>query len=120
MITTSPQARRENHTSGWFPRRLQGRAGMAVAIPLLCAFLLPAGIAHAHEARARNEVPARIDNIWGGFDHQPTESQVRSAELARGIAPSAQEQRRETRIERQINQEILKTALAGNTDAAAG
>lgn len=120
MVTISPETQRENQVTERLPRRLRGRAVLAAAIPLLCAFLLPVGIAHAHEARARNEVPARIDNIWGGFDHQPTESQVRSAELAPGIAPSAQEQRRETGIERQINQEILKRALAGGTDAAAG
>jgi hypothetical protein len=85
------------------------RTVLVAAIPLLCTLLIHAGAALAREARAPSETPVRIGNIWGGFDHQPIEAQVRSAERARGIAPSAQEQNREARIVRQLNRELLKS-----------
>ena len=34
----------------------------------------------------------REDNIWGGYDHQPTESEVTRQEKSAGIAASRQEQ----------------------------
>jgi hypothetical protein len=89
------------------PRHLPNRSVLVAAIPLLCTLLLPARAALAEEARVPNETPARIANIWGGFDHQPIESQVQSAERAAGVAPSAQEQRREAQIVRQLNQELI-------------
>ncbi len=69
----------------------------------------------APRALVSNAAPARIANVWSGFDHQPTESQVQRAEQARGVAPDAREQRRETRILRQLDQELLKS-----TGVAAG
>jgi hypothetical protein len=59
-----------------------------------------------------NEAPARIANIWGGFDHQPTESQVQRAEQAAGVAPDVKQQRRESQILRQLDQELLNSAAA--------
>lgn len=94
-------------------RHLRRPAVLAAAIPLLCTLIFPAGAALAREACSPNETPARIDNIWGGFDHQPTESQVQSAERASGVAPSAQEQSREARIVQQLDQELLQSAGAG-------
>lgn len=95
------------------------RPTLVAAIPLLCAFLFPAGAVLAREARAPNETPVRIGNIWGGFDHQPTGPQVQSAERAGGIGPSAQEQSREAQIVQQLNRELLKSASGGRTGAAA-
>lgn len=34
----------------------------------------------------------REDNIWGGYDHQPTQSEVTQQERSAGIAASRQEQ----------------------------
>jgi hypothetical protein len=62
-----------------------------------------------------SEAPARIANIWGGFDHQPTESEVQRAEQARGVAPDAEQQRRDAQILRQLDRALLK-----NAGAAAG
>jgi hypothetical protein len=104
----------ERRTSRKRPRHLLRPAVLASAISLLCALILPAGAALAREAPALNETPARIGNIWDGFDHQPTESQVQSAERASGVAPSAQEQSREARIVQQLNQELLGSAGAGS------
>jgi hypothetical protein len=87
---------------------------------VLWAVLLPAGAALAQEARASKEAPARIGNIWGGFDHQPTESQVQRAERARGIASSAQQQTLEAQIVQQLYQQLLKSAGARRPGAAAG
>jgi hypothetical protein len=109
----------QSQTSRKLPRYQPRTAVLAVAIPLLCTLLLPAGVALAEEARAPNKTPAHIGNIWGGFDHQPKESQVQSAERAIGIAPSAQEQRREAQIVQQLNQELLGRT-AGNTGATGG
>jgi hypothetical protein len=104
----------ERRTSHKRPRHLPRPAVMAAAIPLLCTLMFPAGAALAREAPSPNETPVRIANIWDGFDHQPTESQVQSAERARGVAPSAQEQSREERIVQQLNQELLGSADAGS------
>jgi hypothetical protein len=105
----------ERRTSRMRPRHLPRPAVLAAAIPLLCTLIFPAGAALAREACSPNETPARIGNIWGGFDHQPTESQVQSAERASGVAPSAQEQSREAQIVQQLNQELLQSArLAHN------
>jgi hypothetical protein len=93
---------------------------MVVAMTLFYVFHVPAGTARAQELRAGNEAPARIDNIWGGFDHQPTEFQVQSAERARDVAPSSQQQRRETRIVRQLYREVLKNSEVSRSGAAAG
>lgn len=109
----------ESQTSRKPMRHLPGRA-VLVAIPLLCTLLLSAGVALAREAPAPSETPARIDNIWGGLDHQPTEFQVQRAERASGVAPSPQEQRREARIVQQLDQELLKSAGAGRIGAVAG
>ncbi len=110
----------ERHTSRKRPRHLPGPALLVAAIPLLCTVLLPAGSVLAQEGRASKETPARIANIWGGFDHQPTESQVLSAERARGAAPSAQQQSREAQIVQQLYQQLLNSAGAHRTGASAG
>lgn len=102
------------------PRHLSHRAMPVAAIALLCTVLLPAGAALAREARAPHETRVRIGNIWDGFDHQPTEFQVRSAERARGVAPSAQERSREAQIVRRLSQELLTNAGVDITSAAAG
>ncbi|HTW69838.1 MAG TPA: hypothetical protein VME47_08140 [Acetobacteraceae bacterium] len=87
---------------------------------LLGTLLLLAGPALAQEARAPKGPPARIDNVWGGFDHQPTQSEVESAERARGIAPSKQEQQRDARTVRQLYQELLGNTGAGGVGTTAG
>jgi hypothetical protein len=93
------------------PRRhLSGLPAFAAAIQVLCMLTFPARTAHS---QAANEAPACIDNIWGGFDHQPTEAQVASAERAGGVAPSSQEQRREGQIVQQLDQTLLDGAGAG-------
>jgi hypothetical protein len=103
----------QRRTSRKRPRHLPRAALLAAAIPLLCTLIFPAGAALAREAPAPAETPARTDNIWDGFDHQPTKSQVRSAERASGIAPTAQGQSREAQIVQQLYQELLRNAGAG-------
>jgi hypothetical protein len=98
----------ETRTSRKRPRHLPRSAVLAVAIPLLCPLIFSPGAALAQEASESNRTPARIGNIWGGVDHQPTESRVRSAERAAGVAPSAQEESREEQIVRQLNQQLLQ------------
>jgi hypothetical protein len=120
MMTVSRSNPRDSQTVRKPQRHLPRRAVLAAAIPLACTLVLAAGPALALQAYAPNATPARIGNIWGGFDHQPTESEVQSAERAYGVAPSAQEQRREAQIVRQLNEELLKSAGAGDSGAAAG
>lgn len=56
------------------------------------------GLRHASVAKLANQVakptdngspPARIGNIWGGFNHQPTVSEVQNREKAAGISRAA-------------------------------
>jgi hypothetical protein len=103
----------ERRTSRKRPRHLPRPAVLAAAIPLLCTVMFSVGAALAREAPAPNETPASIDNIWGGFAHQPTKSPVQSAERASGVAPSAQEQSREAQIVQQLYQKLLRNAGAG-------
>jgi hypothetical protein len=110
----------EGQTSRERQPNLPRRAVLVAATLLLPALLLPAGAALAQETHAPSETPARICDIWCGFDHQPAESQVQSAERALGVAPSAQEQAREAGIVPQLYQEVLQTAGVGGTGAAAG
>jgi len=97
-------------------RCLSRRPVIVATIALLCT-LLPGAAALPQGTRAANGTPARIDNIWGGcgFDHQPTESEIPSAERAHVVAPSTQERRREARIPRQLNREVLRNDGAGST-----
>jgi hypothetical protein len=118
MITVSGPVAGQSRPPRQPQRRLSGRTALAAAIPLLCALLLPAGAAFGQRAGAPNEAPARIGNTWNGFDHQPTQSQVHGAERASGVAPSAQEQRREAQIVRELNEQLLNSAGAGRTGAA--
>jgi hypothetical protein len=117
MITLSRPTPGESQTSRKSSRRLTARIVLVAAMPLFCTLLLPAGAAFA---RAPNETPARIGNIWDGFDHQPTRSEVQRAERASGVAPSAQEQRREAQIVQQLDHELLKSSVAGGNGAATG
>ena len=103
----------ERRTSRKRPRHLPRPAVLAATIPLLCSLIFSTGAAFAREEPAPNETPARIDNIWDGFDHQPTKSQVRSAERASGIAPTAQGQSREAQIVQQLYEELLRNSGAG-------
>lgn len=96
--------------------------GLAIAASVFASFaaLAAAGTPDHQRGTIAPETPARIDNIWGGFDHQPDESRVQTAERAHGIAPTAQEQARETQILRQLNQQLLRGTGAGSAGAAAG
>lgn len=46
--------------------------------------------------------PARIGNVYGGFDHQPTQSEVLDRERAAGISSSATQQNRDATILKEI------------------
>ena len=93
---------------------------MKTMICAAAALVLGVGPVLAQEACRLNETPARIGNIWGGFNHQPTKYLVQSAERARGVAPSVQEESREAQIVQQLNRELLKSAGANRTGIAAG
>jgi hypothetical protein len=57
------------------------------ALVLLAALALP-GTVLAQE-------PARIGNIWGGVDHQPTPSEERALARSEGVKFNTTERRRE-------------------------
>jgi hypothetical protein len=112
-LTVSRPNPGERRTSRKWPRHLPRAAVLAAAILLLCTPIFATGAALARQAPAPNETRARIGNIWDGFDHQPTESEVQSAERASGVAPSAQEQSREAQIVQQLYQKLLRSEGAG-------
>jgi hypothetical protein len=57
---------------------------------------------------ARNgSPPAQIGNIWCGFDHQPTSSELQDREEAAGISISAAQQEREIAILNDIYKHLM-------------
>jgi hypothetical protein len=46
--------------------------------------------------------PTRIGNIYGGFDHQPTQSEVLRRERAAGISSSAAQRNRDDAVLQEI------------------
>jgi hypothetical protein len=42
---------------------------------------------------AQADSPARVGNIWGGFDHEPDPAIVHEGEKAAGVLPSPQRQK---------------------------
>lgn len=44
-------------------------------------------------AFAQARTSARVDNIWGGYAHQPTQSEVTQQEKSAGLTPSEQQQK---------------------------
>jgi hypothetical protein len=64
---------------------------------LLCAFNVVFEPSRAAAAGDTSDVPARIDNIYGGLDHQPTQNEVQERERSAGISLSAGQNRQITR-----------------------
>jgi hypothetical protein len=61
-------------------------------------------------AFGRTQTLPREDNIWGGYDHQPTQSEVTRQERAAGIAVSRQdEQLANDEVERIYDRLMRKT-----------
>jgi hypothetical protein len=57
--------------------------------------------------------PARIGNIWGGFNHQPTASEVQDREKAAGISLSTAQQERESAILDDIYKQLASQRPSG-------
>jgi hypothetical protein len=71
-------------------------AAMLVALPLLAyAGTIPSG------------PPGRIDNVYGGFDHQPMQSEVQNREHAAGVEPSDHQQMDEDATLQQLYRQLL-------------
>jgi hypothetical protein len=74
------------------------------------------GLTHAFVAKLPSQTaksagcvspPSRIGNIWGGFDHQPTSSEVQDREKAAGISVSAANQKQEAAILNDIYKHLV-------------
>jgi hypothetical protein len=76
------------------------------------ALLTPTGGLLAQQQQ--QQPPPRLDNQWGGFSHQPTESNVQQQEKAAGIAPSEQQRKAADQDVEQLYQSLMKNAPAGN------
>jgi hypothetical protein len=63
--------------------------------------------------------PARIGNIWGGFDHQPTSSEVQDREKAAGISLSATKQEQEAAILNDIYKQLVPQRPSATAQSAA-
>src|SRR5215469_3986965 len=57
--------------------------------------------------------PARIGNIWGGFNHQPTASEVQDREKATGTSISTAQQERESAILGDIYKQLVSQRPSG-------
>ena len=51
--------------------------------------------------------PVRIDNIYGGLDHQPTQSEVQDRERAAGFGLSASQQQRNAATVDRLYEQLL-------------
>ena len=80
------------------------------------------GLTHASVAKLASQAakpaengspPARIGNIWGGFNHQPTASEVQNREKAAGISLSTAQQERETATLNDIYRQLESQRLSG-------
>jgi hypothetical protein len=57
---------------------------------------------------AQTQQSGREDNIWGGKNHQPTQSDVSQQEKAAGVAPSQQSQQRANDEVESLYQKLLQ------------
>jgi hypothetical protein len=71
--------------SEWHPRGKIMKRFLFLVLGLGLATSCGAAFAHT-------QTLPREDNIWGGYDHQPTQSEVTRREISAGIAASRQEQ----------------------------
>lgn len=51
--------------------------------------------------------PVRIDNIYGGLDHQPTQSEVQDRERAAGLGASTTQQQRNAATVDKLYEQLL-------------
>jgi hypothetical protein len=66
---------------------------------MLLPLLLLAMCASAPASADSRHPPPRNGDVFGGFNHQPTRSEVKSRERSRGIAPETSEQARDATVE---------------------
>jgi hypothetical protein len=64
-------------------------------------------------AFAQARTSARVDNIWGGYAHQPTQSEVTQQEKSAGLAQSEQQQKAANDDVESVYQSLMR-----QTDAA--
>jgi hypothetical protein len=76
---------RADSESKWHPRSKITRRFLFLVLGLGLATSCGATFGHT-------QTLAREDNIWGGYDHQPTRSEVAGQEKSSDIAASHQEQ----------------------------
>jgi hypothetical protein len=55
----------------------------------------------------QGEPPARIGNIYGGLDHQPTQSEVQDRERAAGVGANTVQQQRNAATVDQLYEQLL-------------
>jgi hypothetical protein len=51
--------------------------------------------------------PVRIDNVYGGLDHQPTQSEVQDRERAAGVGANTAQQQRNAATVDQLYEQLL-------------
>ncbi len=64
-------------------------------------------------AFAQARTSARLDNVWGGYAHQPTQSEVTQQEKSAGLTQSQQQQKAANDDVESVYQSLMR-----QTDAA--
>jgi len=81
--------------------------GFGIGLDLLVILAAGAAPGFAQATAPTSSVPTREGNVWNHMDHQPTAA-VGGAEQNAGVAPTAQQSRREdeelARLNRQLQQ----------------
>lgn len=95
-----------------------GREPAATAAPLVLWTLMFFAVSCRTLASAEpGGPPVRIDNIYGGLDHQPTQSEVQDRERASGLGLSTAQQQRNAATVDKLYEQLLGRLP---TDAAMG
>ena len=82
---------------------------MTAALLALWTLVLFATSCHTLASAEPGGAPSRIGNIYGGFDHQPTQSEVQDRERAAGVgADTTQQQRNAATVDRLYEQLLGK------------
>ncbi len=81
--------------------------GLVRCLLWAAALLATTGTLPAQAQQQQQPLP-HLDNQWGGFSHQPTESQVQQQEKAAGVAPPSQQRKAADQDVEQLYQSLMK------------
>jgi len=86
---------------------IQSEPAATVALLVLWTLIFFAVSCHTLASAEPGGPPVRIDNIYGGLDHQPTQSEVQARERASGLGLSTAQQQRNAATVDKLYEQLL-------------